>query len=207
MDGAVHIVTSGETRRGGYVTAPAPDDCGDGAAGHILAIAASRDRAAFTVLFARFAPRIKTFLMRRGAPDGLAEELAQETLLSVWRKAEAFDPARGTAEAWIFTIARNVAIDAARRRAGLVSVVLDMALEESEPPRGEAAAFAAQAAVRLRAAVLTLPRDQIEVVRMAFFEGCTHSEIAQALRLPIGTVKSRLRLAIRRLSGLVEDLR
>lgn len=191
------------------MTAAPPDDSGQANGDHILAIAQRRDRSAFTVLFARFAPRVKSFLMRRGAGEALAEELAQETLLAVWRKAERFDPSKGSAEAWIFTIARNAAIDASRRQMGQTAARLELEHEpQGEPPeRGDAVLVAAQSADRLNRAMRSLPGDQLEVLRLAFFEDCSHSQIASKLRLPIGTVKSRLRLAVQRLRGLVEDLR
>lgn len=209
MDGALQTDQTHRTRLRPTVTPCPAEEAEQANVGHILAIAHRRDRAAFTLLFARFAPRIKTFLMRRGASDATAEELAQETMLAVWRKAERFDPSKGSAEAWIFTIARNAAIDAGRRQLGLASARLEL---ENEPPGdkpvlGDEALVAAQSADRLTVAMRALPGDQVEVLRLAFFEDISHSEIASRLHLPLGTVKSRLRLAVQRLRGLVEDLR
>jgi RNA polymerase sigma-70 factor (ECF subfamily) len=177
------------------------------AAAHILAIAERADRAAFTVLFARYAPRIKAMLIRRGAADSRAEELAQEAMLNVWRKAASFDPARGGGEAWIFTIARNVAIDARRRERGLPQVSLEVEHAPSDPtPLGDELLAANEAADRVRAAIQALSADQIEVIRQSYFEDRSHMEIAEALKLPLGTVKSRLRLALARLRTLTEGL-
>lgn len=178
------------------------------AAVHILAIAERGDRAAFTVLFARYAPRIKSMLIRRGSPEAAAEELAQEAMLSVWRKASYFDPARGSGEAWIFTIARNAAIDARRRQRGLPTVSFEIEHAPDDPaPASDDQLQSAQEADRLRTAIQALPTDQMEVIRQSYFEDRTHIEIAEALQLPLGTVKSRLRLALGRLRGLVEDLK
>ncbi len=176
-------------------------------ASHIVAIAERADRSAFTLLFARYAPRIKAILMRRGASAAAAEELAQEAMLNVWRKADSFDPARGSAEAWIFTIARNVAIDARRRDRGVPPVAFEIEMSPEPAPLGDAVVEAAQVSERLRIAIRTLPEDQLEVIRQSFFEDRSHGEIAEALHLPLGTVKSRLRLAMARLRGLVGDLK
>jgi len=173
------------------------------AAGYILAIAERGDREAFKTLFRVVAPRIKGFLVRRSveAPD----EITQEVMLAVWRKAALFDPARGTGEAWIFGIARNACIDAARRRRGVPLVDLDPLTEGREPARADVEYEAAQDGRRVRAAMESLSREQLEVVRLSFFDDEPHSVIAARLNLPLGTVKSRLRLAMKRLRDLLED--
>jgi RNA polymerase sigma-70 factor (ECF subfamily) len=174
-------------------------------AGMIQAIAARGDRAAFAALFAYFAPRVKSYMLRLGAEPLLAEELAQEALLAVWRKAAAFDPAKAAPSTWIFTIARNLRIDAARRsRRGDPSD--DPSDAPDAAPAPDEALVAAQSESRVRQALLTLPLEQAEVVRLSFFADKPHSEIAEALSLPLGTVKSRLRLAMRRLRDLLGDL-
>jgi RNA polymerase sigma-70 factor (ECF subfamily) len=172
------------------------------AAEHILAIAERADRGAFTLLFARFAPKVKAFLIRRGA--AAPEELTQEVMLTVWRKAAYFDPQRGTGEAWIFTIARNASIDARRRQRGQPLIDLDPLADSTEPPRGDVALQSAQEASRVRQAIVNLSPEQLEVVRLSFFDDAPHSEIAARLDLPLGTVKSRLRLAMKRLRDLLD---
>lgn len=171
----------------------------------ILAIARAADRRAFAALFEHFAPRVKSYMLRLGAPPEAAEELAQEALLSVWRKAGLFDPSRAGASTWIFAIARNLRIDAIRRERR--PKIED---DPTDAPEAEPSADAVIAAVerdaRLRQAVGVLPVDQAEVVRLSFFQDKPHSEIARDLNLPLGTVKSRLRLALQRLRGLVGDL-
>lgn len=175
------------------------------AADLILRIARSQDRSAFVELFAHFAPRVKSYMLRCGAPQDAAEELAQEALLAVWRKADQYDPARSGASTWIFTIARNLRIDALRRERR--PVIADDPSDENEAePAPDALLACAQRDERLREAVTELPRDQAEVVRLAFFDDRTHAEIAGQLDLPLGTVKSRMRLALVRLRRLLEDL-
>jgi len=171
----------------------------------IAAIAAGRDRAAFAALFSHYAPRLKSFLQRRGADAAEAEELAQEALLAVWRKAGQFDPGRATAAAWIFAIARNLRIDALRR-ARLAIPVSDPADEADPPPAADALLAADQRARRLHDAIAALPAEQSEALRLAYFDERSHSEMETALAIPLGTVKSRLRLAMARLrAALGED--
>jgi RNA polymerase sigma-70 factor (ECF subfamily) len=171
----------------------------------ILAVAARADRDAFALLFEHFAPRVKSYMLRLGAPPEAAEELAQECLVTVWRKAGLFDPARAGASTWIFAIARNLRIDAVRRQRR-PKFEDDPTDEPSPEPAADTVAFAAERDVRLRDAMAELPADQAEVVRQSFFQDKPHSEIARDLSLPLGTVKSRLRLALARLRGLVGDL-
>jgi RNA polymerase sigma-70 factor (ECF subfamily) len=169
----------------------------------IVAIAERRDRQQFAALFAHFGPRLKGFFLRRGLAAGAAEDLMQETLLIVWRKADRFDPQRAGASTWIFTIARNLSIDLRRRERdpGLLAEFYDGA---DQPTPGELL-LSAERDGRIRQALAALPADQAEVVRLSFFEDRPHSQIAEDLRIPLGTVKSRVRLAMMRLRALVEE--
>jgi RNA polymerase sigma-70 factor, ECF subfamily len=175
----------------------------------IAAIAIRQDRAAFVDLFKYFAPRIKGFMRRSGASESRAEELAQETMLTVWRKASLFDPATTGAAAWIFTIARNLRIDAHRRdqRGDLTEasdVELEFRIDESPAPDLQMAA--AQSEARVRAALSQLSTEQMRVIELSFFEEKAHTEIAETLGIPLGTVKSRLRLAMVRLRQILSEL-
>lgn len=173
----------------------------------IAAIARSGDREAFAALFAHFAPRVKGLLMRGGASAELAEEVAQETLLAVWRKAALFDPAKASASTWIATIARNLRIDVARREMrSRLSQVYEI-LDDEAPEQPDAALSGAERDARVRAAMTQLSPDQYRVVELAFIEGCSHQDVANRLSIPLGTVKSRLRLALTHLRGRLEDLR
>lgn len=173
----------------------------------IAAIARSGDREAFAALFGHFAPRVKGLLMRGGASAELAEEVAQETLLAVWRKAALFDPAKASASTWIATIARNLRIDVARREMrSRLSQVYEI-LDDEAPEQPDAALSGAERDARVRAAMSQLSPDQYRVVELAFIEGCSHQDVANRLSIPLGTVKSRLRLALTHLRGRLEDLR
>ncbi len=180
----------------------------DPASDLVVAIADRQDRAAFAALFALFAGRIKAWTMRSGAPAEVAEEIAQETLLTVWRKAALYDPARATVSAWVFTIARNVRIDRLRKdgRAKQYLQYELLEVDQEEPDRPDALLDTAQREARVRSALDELPADQIRIVRLSFFEGRPHSEIAENLGIPLGTVKSRLRLAMGRLRRSLGDL-
>ncbi len=173
----------------------------------IADVAMRKDRQAFVSLFGYFAPRIKSLLMRGGAPAEMAEDLAQEAMISVWRKASCFDPARASPAAWIFTIARNLRIDVARRsQREKVYAVLET-VEPDGPEQPDAIITASQRESKVREALNILPPEQLEVVRLAFTEGMSQSEIAEALKLPLGTVKSRTRLAMTRLRQKLEEVR
>jgi RNA polymerase sigma-70 factor (ECF subfamily) len=170
----------------------------------IVAIAQRGDRAAFATLFDHFAPRVKSYMLRLGASQEVAEDLAQETMLIVWRRAGGFDASRAAASTWIFTIARNLRIDALRRDRR-PPIGEDPSMEPSGPTLPDAAITATQDEVRIASAIETLSDDQARVIREAFFSDKPHSEIATDLNLPLGTVKSRLRLAMVRLRALLGD--
>jgi RNA polymerase sigma-70 factor (ECF subfamily) len=171
----------------------------------IRQIAQDRNRESFAALFARFAPKLKSYLIKLGCRPEQAEELAQESLLTVWRKADYFDPARAGASTWIFTIARNLRIDAIRRERRPDDWLEDPALQPQALIPADAAMAAGERDAKLREALTALPEEQAQVVRLSFFSDKPHSEISLELGVPLGTVKSRLRLAMNRLRAALED--
>jgi len=177
------------------------------AAALVRAIASGHDRNAFKELYGFYAPRIQTMLLRSGATDEIAEDIAQETLIAVWRKAESYDPERATVSAWMFTIARNLRIDRFRRdkRAQLHNVY--ELVEPTASPSPDMPLETIELEGRVRAALDELPDEQVRVVNLSFFEGRAHGEIAEKLGIPLGTVKSRLRLAMARLRQYLGDSR
>jgi len=163
----------------------------------ILRIRETRDRAAFAALFRHFAPRVKAFLMRSGADAAMAEECTQEVMAAVWQKAHLFDPSRASAATWIFTIARNRKIDALRKMKRPEPEDLPWGPEE-EPDQEDSLALQ-QETEKLEEAVAALPAKQRELIEKAYFGDLSHREIAEETGLPLGTIKSRIRLALDRL--------
>ena len=172
----------------------------------IIAVADRRDTSAFAELFRYFAPRIKSLLLRMGTPSELAEELAQEAMLTVWRKAHLFDPNGASASGWVFRIARNLRIDAARRSQRIERLGRELGSEESDVEEPDAIVGAVQIEQKVRAAIAQLSADQLKVITLSFFESRPHAEIAEILQLPLGTVKSRIRLAFKRLRTLLDEV-
>lgn len=175
----------------------------------IQAIAERQDKAAFSRLFDHFAPRVKGFMRRSGMDEAQAEELAQETLLRVWRKAESFDARSGSAPGWIFTIARNLRIDALRRARGSATEGASDIDDEyllDDAPLPDASLDQRLTGERVRRALASLPADQQRVIELSYYHEEAHGRIAERLGIPLGTVKSRLRLAAARLRTLLEEL-
>lgn len=166
-------------------------------------VGSCQDRAAFTELFHRYAGRIKAFLIRSGASHGEAEEAAQEVMVVIWRKAAMFNPAKAGASTWIYTIARNKRIDLLRRARRPDGLAEEPVLQADPVESPEANVAASGRDARIREAIQSLPNDQKMVIKLAFFSGLTHAEIATAIEVPLGTVKSRLRLSFAKLR---EDL-
>ena len=164
----------------------------------IARIAASRDREAYARLFCLFAPKVKAFVMRQGMGLQAAEDLAQDTLLTVWRKAELFDPAKAGASTWIYTIARNLRIDAARKATRVRPLPEDLWQDGPAKPADEQV-IEHQVQVSVSRAFDTLSEEQQTILRLSYYEGLSQAEIARAQSIPLGTVKSRMRLAIARL--------
>jgi RNA polymerase sigma-70 factor (ECF subfamily) len=176
----------------------------------VARVAAERDREAFAVLFDHYAPRLSTYLQRLGADPAAAEEIAQDSMIALWRKAELFDPAKSSVGTWLYRIARNRRIDLLRRSRGVTIDIDDAVPPVDETPAPDEQLGARQRETLVRHAMTGLPPEQLKLVRLAFFEGRSHSEIAESTGLPLGTVKSRIRLAFTRLrrsleaAGLVE---
>lgn len=167
-------------------------------------VAEMRDRKAFEALFDHFAPRLNGYLQRLGLERGEAEDMAQEVMAVLWHKAELFDPAKSSLSTWLYRIARNRRIDAARRERSRVLDPQEPMLLPSEPEPIDDEIDSRQRDERVRVALAALPEEQLELVRMAFFLGLSHSQIAERADLPLGTVKSRIRLAFQRMRRILE---
>ncbi|PWR21932.1 sigma-70 family RNA polymerase sigma factor [Zavarzinia compransoris] len=170
----------------------------------VEAVAQRGDKAAFARLFAYLAPRLKAFLLRLGTTNAAAEELVQEVMLTVWRKAASFDRRQSSATTWTFTIARNRRIDLIRRESKPGLDAGDPALVPAAPVPADVAVDENRRDETLRTAIAGLPPEQADLLKLAFYEGKSHAEIAAVRNLPLGTVKSRLRLAFNRLRSVME---
>lgn len=166
--------------------------------GLLVAVAKHRDKQAFADLFAHYGPRVKSYLLRQGADVASAEELSQEAMLTVWRKADKFDPAKASAGTWIFTVARNLRIDLLRKENRPNFDPDDPAFVPEQETAPDDAVEIGETQKQVRAAIAELPDEQAEVIKLSFYEDMPHGQIAEELNLPLGTVKSRLRLAMRK---------
>jgi RNA polymerase sigma-70 factor (ECF subfamily) len=169
-------------------------------------VAQARDVSAFRELYQAFGPRVKSYMMRQGADADTAEDLAQETLLAVWRKAGLYAADKGSATTWIFTIARNLRIDRLRKQMVWQELPKDHEETASDDPQPDEMVSEMERQGRVQRALESLPADQYDVVALSYLEGLSHSEIADRLGLPLGTVKSRMRLAYQKIRDVVEDL-
>ncbi len=177
----------------------------EGATRLMRRIAEGADRQAFEILFGHFAPRVKGYMLKLGTAEALADDLAQETLLTVWRKAAQFDRSKASPSTWIFTIARNLRIDAFRKISRPELDPNDPALVPEAEEAQDDRVNRLQRADVIRDAIKNLTGEQAEVIRLSFFEELSHSAIAERLDLPLGTVKSRLRLAFARIRDVVGE--
>lgn len=172
------------------------------------AVALEGDRQAFAALFRHFAPRVKSYLILGGTGEALAEELTQETMVNVWRKVSSFDPDRASLSTWIFTIARNLRVDHFRRHGSRTIYGADEETEahpDTQPSLDEHV-LAREREARVRQAMDRLSEEQALILRLSFFEERPHARIAAELGIPLGTVKSRVRLAVNHLRRLLGDI-
>jgi RNA polymerase sigma-70 factor (ECF subfamily) len=171
------------------------------------AVARNQDRDAFARLHRHFAPKLAAWMARAGLSTTHIEDIVQDCMVAVWRKAPLYDPSQGGVSTWIFTIARNLRIDHSRRKANRVMLPLNDWDDIGDEPDGESRLLAAESETRVRSALELLPHEQKQVLIQAYFADKPQSAIAQELGLPLGTVKSRLRLALAKLRALLEDAR
>ena len=172
----------------------------------LVLVGKSNDRAAFTRFFRHFGPLIKAFALAGSSlSQAHADEIVQEVMLKVWQKADGFNPEKAAASTWIYTIARNCRTDMFRRLqkfdTPLAADDLSIELEEEEP---FAVLHSRRGADRVRELMSQLPPDQAQILAKVYMEGKSHSEAAAELDLPLGTVKSRVRLAIQKLQVQIE---
>lgn len=173
--------------------------------GLIGRVGKTRDRTAFVELFHYFAPRIKSYLLKHGASETSAEEIVQNTFITVWEKAASFDAKKAAASTWIFTIARNKRIDALRREKFVEVNSDNPALENASYTLNEDYADP-ETVAQLNAAIDKLPDEQARLLRMAFFDEKSHQQIADETNIPLGTVKSRLRIAMEKLKTMMKGM-
>ena len=173
----------------------------------LVQVSQQRDRKAFMQLFEHFAPRVKSYLLRLGAKDGDAEDLMQEVMLTVWHRAHQYDRSKARASTWIFTISRNKRIDAIRRERRPEIDLNDPALVADGPAEPDRAFETSEWSAVVKRAIEKIPPEQAELLKLSFFEEKSHDAIAKQLDLPLGTVKSRIRLAVSKLRRNLEDYR
>ena len=167
-------------------------------------IASFKDKTAFSELFKLVGPRIKGYLMKLGSSDVAAEDLLQEVMLTVWRKSETFDRSKAAVSTWLFTIARNKRIDMLRKEIRPQLDPLDPMLSPNQEAAADDIYGSNQEAMKISKAIKQLPTDQAVLIKMTYYEDKSHSIIADELKMPLGTVKSRIRLASTRLRKLLE---
>jgi RNA polymerase sigma factor (sigma-70 family) len=170
----------------------------------VAAVAERRDRDAFARLYDHFAPRLNGYLLRLGTAPTTAEEITQEVMVTLWRKAHLFDARKSSATTWLYRIARNRRIDLRRRDRLDFLDALDPVLEPADDVDLDRQVDQGQREEAVRAALKSLPEEQLFLVRLAFFDGLSHSQISERTGLPLGTVKSRIRLGFTRLRRALE---
>lgn len=170
----------------------------------ITRVAQNRDRQAFGQLFDHFAPRLKSFMMRKNTSAELSEDLVQEAMIAVWTKAALYEPSKGSVTTWVFTIARNLRIDRIRRDVHMPTTELGDYDEPSEAPEGEELLGRKQEDGLVARALQSIPDEQRQILVLSFVEEMPQSEIAEKLSIPLGTVKSRMRLAYGHLRRILE---
>lgn len=170
----------------------------------VKAVAIRRDREAFARLFDHFGPRLNGYLLRLGTDSTTAEEITQEVMVTLWRKAALFDPQKSSVATWLYRIARNRRIDLLRRDRLSFLDTQDPVLEPADETDLDRQVDLQQREEAVRVALNQLPEEQLSLVRLAFFDGLSHSQISERTGLPLGTVKSRIRLGFTRLRRTLE---
>jgi len=179
----------------------------------ILNIAESQDIGSFKKIFEYFSPRLKSFLMKSGAEESIAEEIIQETMTIIWTKADYYDPKVASPSTWIYTIARNKKIDILRKSRKAILEDIETAVLPAVEPKTEENIEHDQKFDLIAQQLDSLPKDQLDLLKMNFFEEKSHGEISELTGIPLGTVKSRIRLALEKIrakldkNGAMADLK
>ena len=174
----------------------------------LVSIGESQDRKAFAQLFAHFAPLLKSFAeasRHEGWFPGLSEDLVQEVMIKVWQKASGYKPEKASATTWIYTVARNCRIDMLRRKSNTQHLPLENEDYWHEPDEETPVSLLRQkrSEDKVQVSLAQLPKEQDEILRKVYLEGKSHAEASEELGLPLGTVKSRVRLALQKMQILV----
>ena len=172
----------------------------------LLRVGSDRDRSAFKKLYEHFAPRLKSFLLRIGSDMSAAEEICQESMIMVWRRAETFNPDSAGASTWIFTIARNKRIDKLRKDNRPLPDLNDPSFFQIPVDKSDDILQRVEEEKKIKNALKNLPPEQAKLILSTYYEEKSHRKIADETNLPLGTVKSRIRLAINRLRSQLEEL-
>ncbi len=212
-DGETVLGTRATTNAGARPPGPPPADSAQGRAprrpgdelAELLARAAQRDHDAFRALYEAVGPRLRAFVRSRCKDPGLTDEITQEVLLTLWRRADRYDPSRARAMTWIFTMARNRVIDAQRHQKVVEADRRDPRFVPEPPPAVDANLVAEQRSEKVQSALETLPEPQRDVLIQAFFESRSYPEIAERGGIALGTVKSRARLGFQRLRAVLDE--
>ena len=170
----------------------------------IKLIGNNQDKSAFATIFKYFAPRLKSFLLKAGSTDSQAEEIIQEVMIAVWTKSSTYDDTKSSVSTWIYTIARNKRIDKIRKEKRHYLSESDEGLEIPIDSTQEKEIFSAQLASSLKKYMSNLPKEQSDLLQLSYFYNKTHADISEELKIPLGTVKSRIRLALSKMRHLVE---
>ncbi len=167
-------------------------------------IGKNQDKLAFNNIFRYFAPRLKSFLVKAGSTDSQAEEVIQEVMIAVWTKSSTYDSSKSSVSTWIYTIARNKRIDKIRKEKRHYLSESDEGLEIPVDSTQEKEIFSAQVSNSLKKYMSNLPEEQSKLLQLSYFYNKTHADISAELKIPLGTVKSRIRLALTKMRHLVE---
>ncbi len=167
-------------------------------------IGKNQDKLAFNNIFRYFAPRLKSFLVKAGSTESQAEEVIQEVMIAVWTKSSTYDSSKSSVSTWIYTIARNKRIDKIRKEKRHYLSESDEGLEIPVDSTQEKEIFSAQVSSSLRKYMSNLPEEQSKLLKLSYFYNKTHADISEELKIPLGTVKSRIRLALTKMRHLVE---
>jgi len=185
-----------------------PKECADEMSSYLTKVATARCKVSYSRIFSFFAPRVKSYALRQMGNDALAMELVQDTMANVWQKAHLFDQAKGSPSTWIFTIARNIRFDLLRKQQNrkedicsedLWPVLFEQTADSNQPDLDE------QTTLQEIGELLDkLPPKQQVVIEAIYLSGKSQQEVADELEIPLGTVKSRTRLALQRLKELLK---